>query len=147
MGVKRQEVKVFWTQYLCDKCGEPMKGTGIAYMCSPPKYPHICPNGHEQILDSGYPCLTHEPIEPEQPTINAATIHTHGTLPGPVEQFLFDENGKEKGVYFDEDSKPCEMESCKGTSLTVLWADGETTHPCTEGSFIRADGHRQIIKP
>lgn len=62
MPVSRKEVKVYWAQYLCDTCNEPVKGTGISYMCSPPKYPHICPNGHEVILDNGYPYLQHELI-------------------------------------------------------------------------------------
>lgn len=62
MGIKKVEVKCFHVEYLCDVCGQPMKRTGNAYMCNPPKYPHTCVNGHEEILDECYPGLTYEHV-------------------------------------------------------------------------------------
>jgi hypothetical protein len=143
MGIERKEVKTYLVEYACNTCGKPMKGTGITYMCNPPKYPHNCTNGHYETLDAAYPHMAYEPCEEVEVKPIDMVVELPARDPNAVKHILFDGMGEDKGVYFDEDSKPCEVESCKGTCLTVLWDDGETTHPCTEGTFINEDGNRQ----
>jgi hypothetical protein len=54
-------------------------------------------------------------------------------------------DGIDRGTYFEEEGRPCEIESCKGTVMKVTWSDGQVTYPCTEGTEINSDGDRQII--
>ena len=42
-------------------------------------------------------------------------------------------------------TRRCQLEGCTGRRITVKWADGKRTMPCTKGLKTRADGHFQIM--
>lgn len=39
----------------------------------------------------------------------------------------------------------CRLEGCGGTSLSVLWKNGQRTYPCAKGVTARDDGDLEIV--
>ena len=48
---KRKVKAIYMIEAYCDKCGSPMKSTGMVYATYPEQYPYVCTNkdcdGHE----------------------------------------------------------------------------------------------------
>jgi hypothetical protein len=71
MGERTWEVKVFKTDYICEKCGEGVMHFISAYGGSPPMYQHQCVAcGHRDDLLAEYPSFEYRPAE--EPTPEAA---------------------------------------------------------------------------
>ena len=59
--IRKQEVRTFILNLLCDKCGSQMVFKGNGLMTYPPKFPHICMEcGKEVITDKIYPATEYE---------------------------------------------------------------------------------------
>lgn len=57
---KEKEVKAYKITYLCDKCGEEVKFTGITLMSYPPQYEHKCKCGETYYLKKSYPSVKYK---------------------------------------------------------------------------------------
>lgn len=55
MAVREFPLQMVGIAYDCDECGEEMKQSGRILLSDPPKFPHVCPNGHTASLEAGYP--------------------------------------------------------------------------------------------
>ena len=44
---KRYIKRAYITEAYCDKCGAPLKSTGVAYLTDPLKYPYVCSKANE----------------------------------------------------------------------------------------------------
>ena len=63
MPERTYEIKPVGVDYVCDKCntGVMVHNSGIALMCNPPQFVHVCSNcGHEQQMLEVYPTLRWE---------------------------------------------------------------------------------------
>ena len=59
--IKKQEVKTFVLNLICDECGGEMVFKGDGVLTYPPKFPHICTKcGKEVITDKIYPATEYE---------------------------------------------------------------------------------------
>jgi hypothetical protein len=56
---------------------------------------------------------------------------------------VYARNGRACGLAVG--SRPCNLESCRGTRYCVRWKNGKLTWPCSRGMKMRRDGHLQII--
>ena len=60
----KKELKTYEVKMLCDECEKGfMISTGMAYMTSPPRYPHRCSDDYcrnEETYDVSYPRITYE---------------------------------------------------------------------------------------
>lgn len=56
MKTRSIPLDVFTVQAMCDGCGGVMRTSGVAFMSSPPQYPHECIDcGHRETLKRHYP--------------------------------------------------------------------------------------------
>jgi len=63
----KKEVKTFRVSEMCDDCLVDLKYTGMAYLTSPPQYPHECPKcGRQYTLDKIYPTIEYSEVEGRQ---------------------------------------------------------------------------------
>lgn len=46
---------------------------------------------------------------------------------------MFSRDGKIVGEIKNLHSRPCPMAGCKGHRIHVLWPDGKSTYPCSNG--------------
>jgi DNA-directed RNA polymerase subunit RPC12/RpoP len=59
--IRKQEVRTFILNLLCDECGGQMVFKGDGLLTYPPKFPHICMEcGKEVITDKIYPATEYE---------------------------------------------------------------------------------------
>jgi len=56
---------------------------------------------------------------------------------------IYSRDGKIKGIVTG--LAVCRMEGCRGPRLSVKWADGRRTFPCSKGCLVQEDGSIKII--
>lgn len=57
---------------------------------------------------------------------------------------VWSRDGEIKGVASGSVHR-CQLEGCRGVRISVKWANGQITFPCSEGMLFNVDGSAQIL--